>query len=54
MQGRSVATLVDGPQSPGEHRVTLDRRALRGAPGAVHFLRLEVGGQVVTGKLIYR
>jgi hypothetical protein len=54
VQGRAVATLFDGAQSPGEHAITLDRGALGGAAGAVHFLRLEAGGQSVTRKLVYR
>jgi hypothetical protein len=54
LQGRLVATLVDGVQPPGEHRVTLDQRALGGTPGAMHFLRLEAGGLTMTRKVIYR
>jgi hypothetical protein len=54
LQGRLVATLFDGVQSPGQHRVKLDRQGLAGAAGAVHFLRLEVDGQSVARKLIYR
>ncbi len=54
VQGRSIATVFDGVQPPGEHHVTLDRRALSGTAGAVHFLRLEVGGESVVRKLVYR
>jgi hypothetical protein len=54
VQGRSIATLFEGTQSPGEHRLTLAREALRDASGAVRFLRLQVGDRSVTRKLIHR
>jgi hypothetical protein len=54
VQGRSIATLFEGTQSPGEHRLTLAREALRDASGAVRFLLLQVGDRSVTRKLIHR
>ena len=43
--GRTVATLIDGPQSAGVHEWVWDRRGARGEVAAgVYFARLEVGG----------
>jgi serine protease AprX len=40
--GRRVRTLVDGSQSAGEHRVTLQREDL---PAGTYFYRLEANGE---------
>jgi hypothetical protein len=45
VQGREVARLADGVQSPGRHSVDLDARALR---AGVYFLRLQAGGERLT------
>ena len=40
--GRRVRTLVDGPETAGEHRITLRREEL---PAGTYFYRLEANGQ---------
>ena len=47
--GQRVATLVDGPQAAGAHRVAFDGAGL--ATG-IYFARLEAGGEVQTRKLM--
>jgi len=47
--GREVAVLVDGYQTPGEHRVTFDARMLA---SGVYFYRLAAGGQSLSRKLV--
>jgi hypothetical protein len=47
--GREVAVLVDGYQTPGEHRVTFDARKLA---SGVYFYRLSAGGQVAVKRMI--
>ena len=49
VQGRHVATLLDAPQTAGEHRVIWDASAV-GA--GVYFARLETTQQAVTQKLL--
>ncbi len=46
--GREVAVLVDGYQTPGEHRVTFDARSLA---SGIYFYRLIAGGAVQTRKM---
>jgi len=46
--GREVAVLVDGYQTPGEHRVTFDARSLA---SGIYFYRLIAGGVVQTRKM---
>ena len=52
--GRRVREVTSGVASEGEHAFTWDRRdeAGRAAGAGVYFARLEVGGQVVTQKLV--
>jgi hypothetical protein len=54
VEGRRVATLVDGVQSPGAHTAEWDGRdnAARPQPSGVYFCRLVAGGQVRTHKLV--
>jgi len=47
--GREVAVLVDGNQTPGEHRVTFDARSLA---SGIYFYRLVAGGQLLSRKLV--
>jgi hypothetical protein len=47
--GREVAVLVDGYQTPGEHRVAFDARTLA---SGVYFYRLAAGGQSLSRKLV--
>jgi len=47
--GREVAVLVDGYQTPGEHRVTFDARSLA---SGIYFYRLVAGGQSLSRKLV--
>ena len=51
--GRVVRDLIDGPYTTGEGTVVWDGRMGRGgrAPSGSYFMRLEVGGKVLTGKL---
>lgn len=48
LQGRRIATLVDGPASAGAHEVTWNGRDLAGheVQTSVFFVRLECGGDV--------
>ena len=46
--GREVAVLVDGYQTPGEHRVTFDARMLA---SGIYFYRLIAGGAVQTRRM---
>lgn len=52
VEGRTIRTLVDGPQAVGEHQVTWDARDSRGKPVAsgVYFARLDSD----TGRLVRR
>ena len=52
LRGRVVATLVAGPMTPGIHTATLDRNALDARGSGIYFYRLEVGGAVLTRKLV--
>ena len=47
--GREVAVLVDGIQTPGEHRITFDARRLA---SGMYFYRLSAGGQVAVKRMI--
>ena len=47
--GQRMATLVDGPQSAGLHRVALKRTAL--SPG-IYFIKVSIPGQQRTRKLV--
>jgi hypothetical protein len=47
--GREVAVLVNGVQTPGEHRVTFDARSLA---SGVYLYRLVAGGQSRSRKLV--
>jgi flagellar hook capping protein FlgD len=53
LQGRSIATLVDGPADAGTHRVTWDGRdrAGREAQTGIYFARFECDGQVRSRRL---
>jgi len=52
LRGRAIATLVNGPATPGVHTVTVDRDALGAAGSGVIFCRYEVSGQVIARKLV--
>jgi hypothetical protein len=54
VQGREVNVLLDGLQTAGEHTVEWNGRDLHGnsAVSGVYIIRLEVGGQVRTRKLV--
>ena len=52
LRGRRIATLVDGPVTPGVHTATVDRDALDGHGSGIVFCRLEVGGRVLARKLV--
>lgn len=52
LRGRMIATLVNGPVTPGVHTVTVDRDALGANGSGVVFCRYEVGGQVIARKLV--
>jgi hypothetical protein len=47
--GREVAVLVDGYQTPGEHRVTFDARRLSSGE---YFYKLTAGNNVQTRKMV--
>jgi hypothetical protein len=51
--GRLVRELIDGPLDTGEIAVPWDGRSTRGgrAPSGAYFMELEVGGEILTGKL---
>jgi Cu/Zn superoxide dismutase len=49
VQGRTVATLVDGYQSAGLHEISFDANRL---PSGIYLYRLESGGRVETRKLL--
>ncbi len=51
VQGRVLATLVDGMKTPGDHTVNLSREAL-GVGNGIYFYQLEVGDQTITKKLV--
>jgi len=48
LQGRAVATLVDGALEAGTHRVTFDGAGL---PSGVYLYRLQAGGRQASGKM---
>jgi len=54
VRGRRVATLVDGVLSPGSHTVHWDGRGAggRSLASGVYFVRLAVGGEAVTTKML--
>jgi hypothetical protein len=47
--GRVIATLVNGVEEPGEHRVRWDAA---GVPGGIYFCRLTAGGWARTVKMV--
>jgi len=47
--GELVATLVDGPRSPGDHEIRWDARDV---PSGVYYCRLQAGAFVGTRKLV--
>ncbi len=53
LQGRVVATLVDGLQDAGDHSVNLSAGALAKVGNGIYFYRLEVGDQTFTRKLVF-
>jgi hypothetical protein len=53
VQGRLVATLVDGILPPGERSVSLDADALGASGSGMFFYRLEVAGTTLTRKLLH-
>ena len=48
LSGQRVATLVDGPQRPGEHEVTF---SANGLASGVYFYRIEAGSYMETRKM---
>jgi len=54
VSGRLVASLADGAQAAGEHRLSWDGRDLRGnaAPAGVYVMRLSAGARATTEKLV--
>lgn len=51
LQGRTVATLAEGPRSVGEHRVTWDDR--KHVQAGVYFVRLDTGSRQVSRRLLW-
>jgi photosystem II stability/assembly factor-like uncharacterized protein len=49
LHGREVATVIDQQFSEGEHVVSFDASSL---PAGVYVMKLQAGGQMVTGKLL--
>jgi hypothetical protein len=47
--GREVAVLVDGIQTPGEHRIMFDARRLA---SGMYFYRLSAGGQIAVKRMV--
>jgi len=54
VEGRPVATLVDGMEASGPHAVVWDGRNEVGAPqpSGVYFYRLQAGAQLLTRKMV--
>ena len=52
LSGRSIATLVNCPVTPGMHTATIDRGALDAGGSGIVFCRYEVGGRVIALKLV--
>ena len=53
IQGRTVATLVDGVQRPGRYTATWSGAVARGmAPAGVYFVRYEAGGKSMVKRLL--
>jgi hypothetical protein len=54
VSGRLVRTLVDGPQGKGHHDIPWDGKSGEGrrVGAGVYFVRLEVGTETATGKLV--
>ncbi|MCH8962493.1 MAG: T9SS type A sorting domain-containing protein, partial [Bacteroidetes bacterium] len=48
--GRTVATLVDGQQAPGEHVAAFEAAAL---PNGVYLYRLQAEGRVINKTMIH-
>ena len=47
-----VTSLADKTMEPGEKVISLDAAKLREQGAGIYFYRLEVGGQVLTRKLM--
>jgi hypothetical protein len=54
VEGRPVATLVDGVEAPGPHAADWNGRNEAGAPqpSGVYFYRLKAGEQLLTRKMV--
>jgi hypothetical protein len=54
LQGRSVATVFEGPQGQGRHTVSWDGRDREGVavPAGVYVVRLQAGPEAVTGRIV--
>jgi hypothetical protein len=52
LSGRTIATLVDGPVTPGVHTAIVDREALDSGGSGIVFCRLQAGAAVLTRKLV--
>jgi flagellar hook assembly protein FlgD len=55
LNGRIVASAVDGPLATGSHRLTWDGKLSGGGSAArgVYFYRLEAEGKLAEGKLVW-
>lgn len=54
LAGRKIATLADGPSDPGQSEAAWDLTGSDGSRVAsgIYFVRLEAGGESVTGKIV--